>query len=430
MAKMTSFQDVVINGYMCNFKFTIPEDSLCKKCRHVPREPNLISCCGDHFCKDCIAPYQLNKLPCPSCGEVGFSMMLDKREHKKILSLKVYCSMRSRGCKWIGELKGLEAHMDMETGDCMHITVQCPSDCGQEIERGTVKDHLAHECPLRDYTCPHCNFKASYKVVSEDHWPECPYYPVQCPNKCGAHCERDTLKDHINVCSKEGLVCSFSYAGCREKFLREDMEKHMEKATKKHLSLLAATIFKMSEKLQNLEKAFDECKQENDRQLAELQYNTGHSHQVPVTFTMPYFDQLRQTDVFWYSSSIYTHLAGYNILIVVAPNGIPQSESHGSYVCVLIKPKPGDYDKKLKWPMTLSLTVQLLNQHADKNHITKTAIVKYGREKMFSSDLLVVDDFFKFVSLKELGWNADKETQYLKNDTLQFKVVKIVTNNP
>ena len=32
---------------------------------------------------------------------------------------------------------------------------------------------------------------------------------------------------------------------------------------------------------------------------------------------------------------------------------------------------------------------------------------------------------YKFVSHKELDWNAEKETQYLKNNCLQFKVVEV-----
>ena len=448
-------------GYkVCDFIDMPPSDFLCPKCKCVNRAPTLTNCCGDHFCRDCITPYKQDKQPCPSCGERGFDLTPNKRQLKKILSLKVYCSMRSRGCKWIGEVEGLEAHMHVETGDCMHITVQCPSNCGQEMERGTVKHHLAQECPLRDSTCHHCNFKASYKVVSEVHLTECPYYPIQCPNKCGVTCERETLKDHINICSKEKLVCSFSYAGCEGKFLREDEEKHMEKNSKKHLSLLAATtlnsikenerllkeekersalmeaelrgeIAKIESKCQSLEMALKNRKNEDtvklnsiNAQITELQFNTGHCL-PPATFTMPYFYQLKQNNRNWYSPTLYTSRCGYNFLIVVCPNGSP-GIGRGTHVSILYRPKPGDFDEMIKWPVTVTVTIQLLNQHADKNHITVTASVTYNKgdlsvyplKRFYVEGMLIGHD--------ELGWNAEKESQYLKNDCLRFKIETVV----
>ncbi len=100
--------------------------------------------------------------------------------------------------------------MEVVSGDCTYVDTQCPSRCGQRVQKRSVDSHLAEECPLRDYTCKYCNFKASFKAVTQDHLPECPYYPIECPNRCGVTFEREVLEDHMKMCCKEELVCSFS----------------------------------------------------------------------------------------------------------------------------------------------------------------------------------------------------------------------------
>ncbi len=484
----------VINGYTCKFKNTVPEDCFCQRCRHVARDPHLTSCCGDHFCKDCISPYLKEKKPCPSCGEVDFNDMLNKRENKKILALEVYCSMENRGCRWTGQLEKLEGHMEVVSGDCTYVDTQCPSRCGQRVQKRSVASHLAEECPLRDYTCKYCNFKASFKAVTQDHLPECLYYPIQCPNRCGAAFEREVLEDHMKMCCKEELVCSFSYAGCPGKFLREDEEKHMEEKSKEHLSLMAATTLKMSvmlaaeneeskkklheqeaelkkikenqEELKRIKEEFedrvDQLKAENDRLLkqeakmgkevaaveekclyleralkqyeseydakfttmedsvAELQYNTGNTFTIPVTFTVPYFNRLKLNNELWYSTTFHTHYKGYTFMIVVRPNGALEGQiGHGTHVAVYYRCMLGEYDDTLAWTSRREITIQLLNQHADENHVTKKIFIKRTAK---GNETFIIDH--KFISHDELGWNGAKKTQYLKNDCLKFKILK------
>ncbi len=495
----------VINGYTCKFKDTVPEYCFCQRCRHVARDPHLTSCCGDHFCKDCISPYLKEKKPCPSCGEVDFNVFPNKRENKKILSLEVYCSMENRGCRWTGHLEKLEGHMEVVSGDCTYVDTQCPSRCGQRVQKRSVASHLVEECPLRDYTCKYCNFKASFKAVTQDHLPECPYYPIKCPNRCGVTFEREVLEDHMKMCCKEELVCSFSYAGCPGKFLREDEEKHMEEKSKEHLSLMAATTLKISvmldkvaaeneeskkkllkqeaelkknrefnqeeelkrikesqeaelmkEEVVEKERKLDQLKAEIEEKLlkqeaemgkevaavkakclyleralkgyegdtaknfAELQYNTGHSNIVPATFTVPYFNRLKLSNGVWYSTTLRTHFKGYTFLIAVRPNGGVEGHiGRGTHVAVYYNSMLGEYDDTLAWPSEREITVQLLNQHADENHVTKIFIIK-----RLTKDEKKNKAVLKFISHDELGWNGAKKTQYLKNDCLKFKILK------
>jgi len=79
-----------VGGYDCElFLSPVPEELKCGLCKQVAREPNLTSCCGEHFCKLCIKRVINDKKPCPSCEEAEITIFTNKRDHKKILALKV-----------------------------------------------------------------------------------------------------------------------------------------------------------------------------------------------------------------------------------------------------------------------------------------------------------------------------------------------------
>ena len=551
-------------GYDYDFIDKIPDNLLCQRCKRVARDPNVTSCCGEYFCKECISPFHRDNQPCPGCGEADFSMIFNRREQRYILSLKLYCPMKNRGCEWMGQLEQLEGHIEVQSGDCLYVDIECPSHCDQRVQKRNVQNHLKKECPLREFTCKYCNFKASFKVVTKEHYDVCSYLPVQCPNRCGVTCEREDLEDHMKICDKEELECCFNHVGCQGRFLREDEERHME-GVKKHLSLMADKMLKVSmeieeerkkkseelekiqknfqeqeakfqellqnlevlqerkqeanfqevlleqegtfqealqkqtakfqevlreqeakfqemlqeqevkylqlekkflqqevtfrkelqekedalekirgvldkkatrmieieTKFQNLEKTFEEHKhghgaanlKDISNQVAELQYNTGHAYWIPITFTMPNFKELKSGEKSWYSPVVHTHYGGYSFLVVVRPSGQFRGEFSKSHVAVYYKAKPGDHDEQLKWPVTLSVTIELLNQHADRNHIRKITDFTYNRKTTFQAPAVGPFDY-KFASHEELGWNPERETQYLKNNCLRFKVVK------
>ena len=144
----------------------------------------------------------------------------------------------------------------------------------------------------------------------------------------------------------------------------------MEKNTKKHLSLMATTMLKISMKMEKYKETFKEQEarlQEQDDKLqeqedklqeqedklqeqedklqkqeqklleleehghdeatklkdinAELQYNTGYVYWFPVTMTMPHYEQLKAGNKWWYSPAMYTDMCGYSFRIGVYPNG-------------------------------------------------------------------------------------------------------------
>ena len=272
-------------GYECEFVDQVPEDYFCKQCKHVAREPQIASCCTEVFCKACIEAVIEDKKPCPSCESSDIASQGPHRKYQaKVKNFCVHCSLKDRGCQWTGQLQHLDAHLDLTTGDCVYVDVDCPSKCNQKVQKCNVDTHLANHCPNRDYTCPHCSFKATFREVSE-HFEVCRYYPLVCPNRCGASFERDVLEDHMKMCGLQKLQCEFSYAGCGAEFIRDHQKEHMEQNIQKHLALVAAATRRISrtfeqnlqqqqqafeQKLQEQQREFDQKFEEKDRQMTKM----------------------------------------------------------------------------------------------------------------------------------------------------------------
>ena len=273
-------------GYQCEFVDSVPEDFYCKQCSLVARRLTFTSCCGESYCNGCIHSTQQDNKPCPGCGQESFEIFQQVRYQRKILSFRVHCSVKERGCGWCGPLEHLDAHLDPDTGDCQYTDINCPLKCQHKINKKNLEHHLAKECVKRDYVCPYCAFKAPYEIVTDIHWPECSYYPLVCPNRCGVTCERPTMEDHLKICRLQQVECQFEQIGCLEKFNREDLEEHMREKAQTHLTMMAATSVKMQQefqaKLQEQESRFEgRCSaqeeefqaklQEQERRLEELQ---------------------------------------------------------------------------------------------------------------------------------------------------------------
>ena len=263
-----------VGSYRCEFIDDVPEHLVCGVCKHAANGPSITMCCGELFCKACIASALEEKRPCPSCKEPTFSTFLNPKFEKSIKNLRVHCTMKDRGCQWIGQLEQLDTHLDVETGDCEHVDIECPEKCGQQIQKRQLAAHIANECPERDFVCQYCGFKATYVIISNKHWPECQNYPVPCPNECSIGAvERNILEDHLNTCPLQVVECDFSYAGCNKKLQRQDMEKHVQESTQEHLTLMAAASVRMSwefeKKLQEQRDEFQGYLKQKEKEVAE-----------------------------------------------------------------------------------------------------------------------------------------------------------------
>ncbi len=438
-------------GYECEYIDQVLEDYYCRQCKHVARQPTISSCCTEIFCKVCLEAAIKEENPCSSCQSDDIGLLgPHKKFNTRILSLKVRCSSndRGRGCVWTGQLQHLDAHLDLTTGDCVYVDVDCPKGCEQKVQKRNVDTHLSKECPNRDYICQHCSFSATFREVSQ-HFDVCPYYPLVCPNRCGATFERDDLEDHMKMCSLENILCEFSYAGCEAEFIRDEQKEHMEQNTQKHLALMVRisqkqqqTFEQMLQKQQQaLEQKFQQQLQERDELMKTLEAHLQEQERkivqlqaanfdisrgvgiLPYAFTVLNYQQRSESISYVESPEMYTHPGGYKFMISV-------------FVCVQMSPLlgvfvyslSGDHDDKLDFPAKFEVTIQLLNQHRNQDHYTGFIQCEVTREASTGTVLSMLNTIGaneRFIAHTNLKWNSNAKTQYLKNDCLKFRVCKV-----
>ena len=245
---------VLALGHSCEFIDSVPEDFYCKKCTLVARRLTICSSCMESYCYACITDTQKQGQPCPTCGEEHFQALPQVKYQKRMKELRVYCSMKERGCGWSGTLDQLDTHLDPDQDNCQYVDTKCPLNCKQTIPKNKVEQHVAQHCAKRPYVCQYCSFKATYEEVVDTHLPECKYVPLQCPNRCGETFERDFTEDHLRMCHLEEVECEFSGVGCEERFRREDQEEHTRENSQKHLTLTASLAKQLQQKLEEQDK--------------------------------------------------------------------------------------------------------------------------------------------------------------------------------
>ena len=168
-----------------------------------------------------------------------------------------------------------------------------------------------------------------------------------------------------------------------------------------------------------------------EMQSSDLKKNISHlktflPNPLPTTFTIPKFDQLRQSDKWWYSRPFYVQVSGYRLGMFVFCNGV--LDGKGSHVSVFLYLVRGEYDGELEWPFRGSVVIHMLNQRGDYNHHQK--VVRFTDDTPLAvCSRVLVGDMAKegngptqFISHPNLSYNADKDTEFLKNDCLKIRV--------
>ena len=151
-----------------------------------------------------------------------------------------------------------------------------------------------------------------------------------------------------------------------------------------------------------------------DVPLAEYDDRTIYS--PPVDMVMDDFIDRRKQ---WFSPSFYTHKGGYHMCLSAEAN-----EGHLTVHAYLMA---GDHDDNLIWPFRGSVDIQLLNQAADRNHITQSVTFTESDsdeacERVLTGRAESSCYLFSFVPIQKL---QTKHKEYLKNNTLRFRVKRV-----
>ena len=197
-----------------------------------------------------------------------------------------------------------------------------------------------------------------------------------------------TLDKHLTKkCKFAEFTCKFKSLGCSVMGSRKRIREHEEADNDSHLQLSLATITTM---------------------------RTSWESHSGLSFKMIKFNEKKEKKETFRSESFYTNL-GYKMEIEVS-----FSKTGRTHLSVFARMLHGTSDDELSWPFKGEVTILLLNQLADEEHLETNIEFEtnqcahpggggWGKKR--------------FISFSDLSHDEVKNVQYLKNDTLYFRVL-------
>ena len=295
---------------------------------------------------------------------------------------------------------------------CELALIPCPRECKGEdakvirqLMKKDVKIHLKNDCPNRDDKCEYCGMKGTYVNIREVHDKICEKKILPCFNvECKKEVRREDMDKHVNdYCEYTMVPCKYESIGCSKRMIRRDIKEHEEDDDKAHLHM-----------------ALDVLKDKmvpvvtNDTLVPVLKHGTS------MTFKLVNFTSKKDNNAIFFSPSFYSSPGGYHLAIRVDANG--SSDGKGTHVSMFCAVKKGRYDEELKWPFNGKITFTLLNQIQNDKHHAKFVTVKPPHDKYMRPGGTAWGKP-QFILHSDLAHDPENETQYLKDDTLYFKVL-------
>ena len=127
--------------------------------------------------------------------------------------------------------------------------------------------------------------------------------------------------------------------------------------------------------------------------------------------------QAKGVDGSWYSDPFYSRPGGYKFQLNIDTNGY--RDAHSTHLTAHLKQLPGDFDNQLQWPIKVNLYLEILNQRGDHSHHSRVGTNVFDR---VGSHHRRIGDDYNFFPLNGLAYNAQANTEYLRNDSLKFKL--------
>ena len=411
----------------------------CSICLLLYREPHLLSCCGAHFCHNCITTVRVQGKPCPLCQEKDFTTMLDKSLRREILELEVSCTFNSEGCTWSGKLKELERHTDVSGGLCEYVLVACKWKCGELVQKRALCEHEQRKCPNRPWYVDFDNPQVQRLAERVNKLEE---VNTLLQNEVRSVKEENArLKSDIKELSTQTSLRREEFTSKLSSVFAEIQKIRNENiCLREEMAQLTATLKHKANFEQNcLQRETDErvsvhqndstiqCSSPVNSDMDSVLSMESTSHNVaPFSFTMKSFEHRKRQKVIWFSPAFYTHSCGYKMQLRVDANGTQDGENkHTSVFVYLMK---GDFDDELSWPFQGHVTIRIQNQLEDSNHYERVIEFPKGTNPL-SVDRVTVGGrvkaghgFSQFIPHLDLCCDDSEQCQYMKNDCIKFVV--------
>ena len=360
--------------------------------------------------------------------------------------------MLTRKCKWIGTVVTLEKHV----AKCEFSLLPCPKECKDRKKkvrcfmRKDLNEHLK-SCLRRDYKCEYCGEKGTYTFITRNHDKIYLKKILPCPNaECTDTMQRHRIEKHVTKCEYTMTPCKFKRIGCKTELKRKDIAAHeeddklhlhmainmtavLEKESKDQTAKLEEELEVTKDKVADLEEELDGAKDEVadlkeeldtakdkvadlEEELEDIKDKIKNKPQLKFRFTDYQRRKIYNEHV--NSPSYHTSInGGYCMALQVYANGCGKGQ--GTHVSVFARFLQGIYNAELKWPFEGKVTFTLLNQLEDKNHHQVTSNITRGNNAQAGG---VPWGHLQFIPQAKLGYDSVKNTQYLKDDTLHFRM--------
>ena len=142
---------------------------------------------------------------------------------------------------------------------------------------------------------------------------------------------------------------------------------------------------------------------------------------------MPNFEQYKDDQAVWYSPPRYTHPGGYRFGIAVRADDCTEEKQIAVYFYSMM----GSCDRVLRWPVSFTITLQLLNQEGDQDHINVTKSFSLSKIDAHKGYVIAVPqhgNVYECILHDNLQYDAEKNTCFLKNNCLLFRVAEVKLN--
>ena len=237
--------------------------------------------------------------------------------------------------------------------------------------------------------------------------------------------------------------------GVQEKLqvTQQDVQKKLQATQQDVQEKLQATQRSMQEKFQveqrSMKKKLQATQQDMQEQVQTTQESVKATEDKTENLTekieklklaltryagFPKVYRVERTESEVYLPGFYTHHNGYKMCINVDPNG--SGVGKGTHISIFTCLMKGLYDDHLKWPFRGNITIQIVNQAGDHDHIEWT--IHYNDEtpddvagRVTSGERSEGWGISKFLPHSDLEYNATKKTQYLKHNHFILRVVKV-----
>ena len=148
-------------------------------------------------------------------------------------------------------------------------------------------------------------------------------------------------------------------------------------------------------------------------------WNSPSSSQPEFTITGVSQHMKYKTE--YISPSFYTHKNGYKMRLEVYLNGL--SKRAGTNVCVYFRLLFGEYDNTLTWPMSITISVMILNWCKNDAHIRSNCEIRNADipENSISSSMRGYHTLCTHTRLLATHY---KSTQYVQDDCMRIRIDK------